>query len=102
MFRRGWLGILAAASVLMSPAVAPANSAPMNERSFLVPSVPRIAPKRKGVRGGRGKRYRMNGKRECARRRRQIEAGQLREENGLWPKPARRDETSTEIKRRQG
>ena len=40
-----------------------------------------LAPRRRQWRGSAW--YAPNGKRECARRRRQIERGQLRAENGL-------------------
>lgn len=57
--------------------------------AFLPPSLPEMRLNRQvtAYGGGKGRRkttyHATNGKRECARRRRQIAAGILRKENGL-------------------
>lgn len=83
MFRRSLmgLGMAALASVFAGGAAASVVTPPAIERGL--PPLPQVKPNRRRRTPKTGSRYTANGKRECARRRVQIEAGSLTESNGL-------------------
>lgn len=82
MRQNSYLGVaLAALSSLFAATSVPINVAAPPREAFLMPSMPAIAPKARKRR--RTTLHARNGKREVARRLRQIAAGQLTRSNGL-------------------
>ncbi|MCX5569617.1 hypothetical protein [Kaistia nematophila] len=83
MFRRSFmsLGLSALALAFAGGAAASVVTPPQMVRGL--PSVAQVTPTRRRWLPKSGARYAANGKRECARRRAQIAAGQLTTANGL-------------------
>lgn len=80
MRRNAFIG-MALAAVSMMGIGSLASLYPSPERSALVPHMPTVSKPSKRIR--KTTRYPRNGKREVARRLRQIAAGQLTRSNGL-------------------